>query len=86
MKVLHLLYFLGTLNQIKSSQGNNNASRYYTNIDPFILNVFKCNSPTSLLEGTISIPDFLGYFFQGLLKSSSICWYEIRAYFMTNTP
>lgn len=85
MKVLPLLYSLGTLNQIKSSQGNNSASRYYTDIDPFSLNVFKRNSPTYLLEGTIPIPDFLGYTFQGLLKSSSICWHEIGSYFMTNT-
>lgn len=85
MKVLPLLYSLGTLNQTKSSQGNNNASRYYTDIDPFSLNVFKRNSPTYLLEGTILIPDFLGYAFRGLLKSSSICWHEIGSYFMTNT-
>lgn len=59
MKVLSLLYSLGTLNQIKSSQGKNNASRYYTDIDPFSLNVFKRNSPTTYWKGLFPYQIFL---------------------------
>ena len=71
MKVLHLLYSLGTLNQIKSSQGNNSASRYYTNIDLCILNVFKCNSPNTYWKGLfpyqISLVIYLSEFSQVFL-------------------
>lgn len=85
MKVLYLLYSLGTLNQIKNSQGNNSTSRHYTNIDSFILNVFKCNSPNTYWKGLFPTRFPWLYTFQSLLNSSSICWNEMGSYFMTST-
>lgn len=73
MKVLHLLYSLGTLNQIKSSQGSNSASRYYTNINPFILNMFNVTHQIRIGRDSSHTRFPWLYTFLSLLKSSSVC-------------